>query len=131
MPENDTNSPRIDGWSSCHRVRSASTHSSARRPRVWKSTPIAAYSPGTYPTPMPTSRRPPESTSIEAISLAKVTGLRSGRITMPVPRRIVVVRAAAKASAGTGSSISLSDGKGDGGSCGSTSTGCSPIQIDS
>ncbi len=40
-------SPRNSGSSSRHSVRSASIHSSARRPRVSNGTPIASYSPGT------------------------------------------------------------------------------------
>ncbi len=109
----------------------ASMWSSARRPRVWNGTPIASYSPGTYPTPMPTINRPRDSTSTEASCFARISGLRNGRITMPVPRRMRSVRAARNASVGTGSSISASGGSGDGGACGSIRTGCSPTQSDS
>ena len=100
-------------------------------PRVWNGTPMASYSPGTYPTPMPTTRRPRESTSIVASSLARMTGFRNGRITMPVPSRMRSVVAAAYASTGMGSMSSECGGRGDGGSCGSISTGCSPTQIES
>ena len=49
--------------------------------------------------PMPKIRRPLDKTSTEASSFANTTGLRWGRIMIPVPRRTLLVGAATKASA--------------------------------
>ena len=65
------------------------TWSSVRLPRSAKGTPMASNSSSSQPTPMPSSTRPPESWSRVAISLARMIGLRCGRMRMPVPRRIV------------------------------------------
>src|ERR1700732_3779819 len=56
-----------------------------------------------YPTPTPKIRRPPERTSSVASCWARTSGLRGGRMMMPVPSRIRVVCAARKASATIGS----------------------------
>ena len=61
--------------SPAHSSRSASIASSARRPRVAKSTPTAAASPGRLPTPTLSSRiRPLDSRSMVASRLASTTG---------------------------------------------------------
>ena len=53
--------------------------------------------------PTPRMARPPDSWSSVATSLATTTGLRWGRIRIPVARRSVVVRAATQASQISGS----------------------------
>ena len=73
---------------------------------------MASNSSSSQPTPMPSSTRPPESWSRVATSLARVTGLRCGRIRMPVPSRMVVVAAATNASQISGSGIGESSGPG-------------------
>ncbi len=95
-----------------HSARSAATWSSVRLPRSAKGTPMASNSSSSHPTPMPSSTRPPESWSRVATSLARVTGLRCGRIRIPVPRRMVLVAAATKASQMSGSGIGESSGPG-------------------
>ena len=84
-----------------------------------------------YPTPRPRVNRPALSTSRLAICLASTTGLRCGRITIPVARRSVVVCAARPRDASSGSRAGSCGAIGDGGTCGSGSTTCSPAQIES
>jgi len=80
---------------------------------------------------MPSVKRPPLSTSSDAICLASTTGLRCGMITIPVARRIRSVTAAAYVSPMNGSIAGSCGAIGDGGTCGSGSTTCSPVQSDS
>ena len=75
--------------------------------------------------------RPPDSTSRVATCLASTTGLRCGRITIPVASLIVAVWAAAQVSASSESSAGSCGAIGDGGTCGSGSTRCSPAQTES
>ncbi len=77
-----------------HSARSAVTASSVRAPRSAKGTPMASNSSFSQPTPIPSSRRPPESWSSVAVSLASTTGLRWGRTRMPVASRMALVAAA-------------------------------------
>jgi hypothetical protein len=76
---------------------------------------------------MPKIRRPPERTSVEASSFASTTGLRWGRMMMPVQRRMVLVCAATNDNATSESMNGVSAGTGEGGTCGSGSTICSPV----
>src|ERR1700676_2866632 len=71
--------------------------------------------------------RPFDSTSSEASSFASTTGLRCGRMMIPVPRRIFEVFAATNDSEMPGSSIGWSGATGDGGTCGSGRMTCSPV----
>ncbi len=64
--------------------------------------PVAVYSCGVCPAPRPSSKRPPDSTSIEATSHASCTGLRMSLLSTSVPRRMVVVALAMAASVGSG-----------------------------
>ena len=86
---NDETSPSWVAGSPAHSARRAATWSSVRLPRSAKGTPMASNSSSSHPTPMPSSTRPPESWSRVATSLARMTGLRCGRIRIPVPSRIV------------------------------------------
>jgi len=63
--------------------------------------------------------------------LARTSGLRCGRIMIPVPRRSRSVCAAIWLRATAGSSIGVSGSTGEGGTRGSGSTTCSPVQTDS
>src|SRR6185312_2436138 len=74
--------------------------------------------------------RPPDSTSRLATCLASTTGLRCGRMTIPVASLIVVVCAAAQVSATRESRIGSCGAIGDGGACGSGSTTCSPAHTE-
>src|SRR5438874_167575 len=75
--------------------------------------------------------RPPDSTSRVATCLASSTGLRCGRMTIPVASLIVAVCAAAQVSASSESSAGSWGTIGDGGTCGSGSTRCSPAHTES
>src|SRR5258705_4503029 len=66
---------------------------------------------------MPKSRRPPDSTSRLASSLARTRGLRWGRMMMPVPSSRRLVCAARKVSATTGSRMRSRGAIGEGGAC--------------
>ena len=77
-----------------HRARSTSMASSVRSARSSKGTPMASNSSRSQPIPTPRSNRPPERRSRVATSLARTTGLRWGRIRIPVASRSVVVAAA-------------------------------------
>jgi hypothetical protein len=100
--------------------------SSARSPLWSKGIPSAANSTLRLPIPTPKMSRPLESASIEASCLASTTGLRSGRMMMPVARRKRRVCAATNAIVAHRSSSCVSGGSGDGAACGSVSTICSP-----
>jgi hypothetical protein len=86
--------------SSCvHKSRSTWMASSVRRPRSTNGTPEASNSRGSStPTPTAGKRRPCDSQSIVAISLAATTGVRYGRTTTLGPNLSRVVRAAMAAS---------------------------------
>ena len=100
---NETNSPSKDTSSPLHRVRIAPMYSSVRAPRRSHGTPRASNSSRSQPTPIPNSTRPPLSASRVATSLARTTGLRSGRMRIPVPSRMVEVWAATQVSQISGS----------------------------
>ena len=70
-------------------------------------------------------------TSSVASSFARTSGLRWGRMMIPVPRRIRLVCAARKVSATMGSTMRSPGPSGEGGAWGSGSTTCSPPQSDS
>ena len=55
---------------------------------------MASNSSFSQPTPMPSSTRPPDMASSVATCLAVITGLCCGRMRMPVPSLMVLVRAA-------------------------------------
>src|SRR6185436_11181101 len=76
-------------------------------------------------------RRPFDMTSSVASSFARTSGLRWGRMMIPVPRRIRLVCAARKVSATMGSTMRSPGPSGEGGAWGSGSTTCSPPQSDS
>src|SRR5262249_25928614 len=80
---------------------------------------------------MPNIRRPSESTSTVASSLARTSGLRNGSTITPLPSRTELVLPARNASVATGSRIGSAGSIGDGGCCGSARTGCSETQTDS
>ena len=86
--------------------------SSVRLPRSLNGMPMASNSSSNQPTPTPSSTRPPESWSRVATSLARVTGLRCGRIRMPVASRMVEVAAATYAIQISGSGMGESSGPG-------------------
>ena len=88
---NWVNSPWCVG-SSLHRARRAATCSSVRAARSANGTPMAANSSASQPMPIPRIIRPPDRWSSVASSLARTTGLRWGRIRMPVARRMRVGR---------------------------------------
>ena len=74
-----TCSPVTSTWPGAKQARTTSMVSSIRSMRTparSKSIPIASYSFANHPQPSPTSSRPSESTSSDASSLAKITGLR-------------------------------------------------------
>src|SRR2546429_8503356 len=79
---------------------------------------------------MPRISRPPDSASRLATCLAGTSGLRWGRITMPVPS-FSPVWPARNARATSGSRIGPSGSIGEGGTRGSGSTTCSPAHSDS
>jgi hypothetical protein len=81
-------------------------YSSVRAARSAKSNPRKRNSSSSQPMPTPRITRPPDSLSSVATSLAVTSGLRWGRIRMPVARLTVVVRAATKASQIRGSGMS-------------------------
>ncbi len=87
--------------------------SSARRPRVLKSTPAAAASPGSTPRPT-VSRlsRPRDSRSIVASCLASTTGWWYGTTSTAVPSSSVLVAAATYARHVSGSATARSGGSG-------------------
>ena len=80
-------------------------YSSVRLPRFGHDTLTAANSSCCQPTPIPRSKRPPDSQSTLATSFAVYTGLRCGRSRIPVPRRMVDVCPARKARVDSGSRI--------------------------
>ena len=82
---NEQKRPWNVGSSEPHSSRRAATYSSVRAPRSAKGTPIASNSSSSQPTPMPSRTLPPVSWSSVATSLASTSGLRCGRIRMPVP----------------------------------------------
>ncbi len=98
-----TNSP----WNSASRLVQisfmASTRSRSRRQRVLKAVPWSSISSAFQPPPMPNRKRPPDSRSRVATSLAVVIGSRSTTRQMPVPSLRRRVAAAAATSAMKGS----------------------------
>ena len=64
----------ISGSRSVQTFRKSRSASSVRLPRSANGTPSAANSPSIQPTPAPKMRRPPESTSMLARSLATGSG---------------------------------------------------------
>lgn len=94
-----TNSPwKLAGPSVAHISRMAATHSSIRAPRRSKGTPIASNSSRSHPAPIPSRTRLPERLCIVASAFASTTGLRWGRIRVPVPSLSVEVWAPAQVS---------------------------------
>ena len=89
-----TKSPWNVAFSSAHSERIAATYSSVRLPRSWNGTPMASNSSFSQPTPMPSSMRPAERWSSVASSFANTTGLRCGRMRIPVARLMRDVAAA-------------------------------------
>ncbi len=83
-----------------------------RRPRCGHGTFTALNSSSSHPTPMPKSTRPLDSQSRVDTSLAVYTGLRWGRSTMAVPRRVAVVWAARNERELSGSSRPVPAGAG-------------------
>ena len=81
---NFVNSPSNAVSGSRHMRRITSMYSSVRRPRRSNGTPSASNSSRIQPTPMPSSTRPPDRRSRVATSFASTSGLRCGRIRMPV-----------------------------------------------
>jgi len=81
----------------------AARYSSVMAPRSAKGTPRAALSAATQPAPMPSTTRPPESASSEAIILAVTTALRYGMMSTVVPSRTRRVAPATTASVTRGS----------------------------
>src|SRR5258708_13075309 len=80
---------------------------------------------------MPKIRRPPDSTSTEASSLASTSGFRNGSTITPLPSRTELVRPARNATVVTGSRIGSPGSIGDGGRLGSAPPGCSDTQTHS
>ena len=105
-----TNSPAKVAPSvpAAHRARSARTHSSVRAPRRSKGTSSASNSSRSHPAPIPSRARPPVSVCSVASSLASTSGLRCGRIRMPVPSSRSVVCAPTQVSHTSGSGRSTS-----------------------
>ena len=103
-----TVSPENVAMSCDHRARMTSTYSSVRRARSGNETPMTSNSSSSHPMPTPSTTRPPDRTSSVATSLARTTGLRWGRIRMPVPRRRVVVWAPTQVSQTSGSGMAKS-----------------------
>ena len=75
--------------------------------------------------------RPPDTTSRLASCSASTTGLRWGKMMIPVARRMVDVAAAAYVRATTGSNAGSWGAIGEGGIWGSGRTTCSPAQTES
>lgn len=94
-------------------------YSSNRAPRLANGTPAASYSSRSQPMPRPTVSRPPDSTSREAVALARRAGGTNGAQTVAVPSPIRRVQAAANARVTTGSSTARWAGSS------SLPTGCS------
>ena len=107
-PAKEVNSPSNATLLPLHRVRMTSTYSSVRAPRRFQGIPRASNSSRSHPTPMPRSTRPPVSWSMVASCLASTSGLRSGRIRMPVASRMVEVWAPTQVSQVRGSVRSVS-----------------------
>ena len=103
--ENCTCSPSKEASSSVHSARMARTCSRAIARRSAGSTPWCSISSTFHPTPMPTSTRPPERRSSEAIVLASTIGSCWATSVMPVPRRSRSVTPAAAVRATYGSSV--------------------------
>ena len=144
-PEADAGSAG-DGRSRPRSARTRPRRTAAPAPRARASLPgtrppASRGAPSARPPPSsrargnrPPSRRSgahPSSESRLASCFARTTGLRCGRITIPVASRMRVVRAAANASATSGSSIGPSGSIGDGPAHGSGTTTCSPIHSES
>ncbi len=68
--------------------------SSRRRPRVWKSCPVASNSSLHQPTPTPNRTRSPEMTAAVPTSFATVTRSRAGAMYTPLVKVSVRVTAA-------------------------------------
>ena len=77
---------------------------SIRVPGASKEMPAWSYSSRSQPEPSPSSKRPLESTSMVAASLASTTGWRKSLEKTSEPTRSRVVASAAAVSAGTGAS---------------------------
>ena len=103
MRSNDTCSPAYEASSSVQIAFIASTRSRRIEKRRRGSVPWFAISSRFQPAPTPNRKRPPESTSSEATSLAVTIGSRSITRQTPVPTLIRSVAAAAMASATNGS----------------------------
>ena len=101
------NSPLNSDSSSVHSIFMTFRYSRVRWARRSQGTPSAVNSSASQPTPTPKSKRPPDSLSRLATSLAVTSGLRSGTRQMPVPSRRVLVCAAAYVSAANGSRKSI------------------------
>ncbi len=103
-PSYRKNSPSWSTASSVQNRRRRGSASSKRVARSVRSTPKACCSPGsTWPSPNAGSRRPDDSRSRLASSLASSIGLRPGSTITLVPSLSFVVRAAANDRATTGS----------------------------
>ena len=100
-----TYSPWYDALSSFHNARIAAMFSSLRFPRSLNGTPIASNSSFIQPTPVPSSMRPFDMKSSVASSFASTTGLRCGKMRIPVARLISLVAAAMYVSQIRGSGI--------------------------
>ena len=70
-----------------------------RRPLEAKGTSRASNSSASHPAPTPSTSRPPLNTSMEAASLARMTGWRNGstRTAVPIAARCVAVAITASA----------------------------------
>ena len=100
-----TNSPWNSGSSSAQMTFIARARSLITRKRVAKAVPWFSISSAFQPAPIASSNRPPERRSREAASFALTIGSRSVRRQIPVPRRMVLVAAAATARATKGSRV--------------------------
>ena len=100
-----TNSPWNSGSSSAQMTFIARARSLITRKRVAKAVPWFSISSAFQPAPIASSNRPPDSRSRVAASFALTIGSRSVRRQIPVPRRIVLVAAAATPSATKGSRV--------------------------
>ena len=90
--------PAKAGSLSVHSTRNASRYSSVTLPRSAKGVvTTASNSAFSQPAPMPTTRRPPESTSMVESILAASTGWRCGTTMTASTRRMREVFAATKA----------------------------------
>ena len=94
---NRWNRPSNEVSSVVHTSLRISSASSMRAPRWENTEPCTSYSRGHQPMPTPRVTRPPESWSMVATCSATRTGSWIGSWKMPVPTRIVEVRAATAA----------------------------------